>query len=142
MGYYAVKYTLDDGTTTTVVEMMKKTGMAQGTCYARLNASTDPAQVYRPLQHTRSGKSYTLDDGTVWTVDEVAEFLGCKRTSAGARLSSMNGESKRIFAKPRNDFSGENALDEMMLKERISKRMYEDSTGFWGIFNKMTGVVK
>jgi hypothetical protein len=140
MGYYAVKYTLDDGTTTTVVEMMKKTGMAHGTCYARLNASTDPAKVYKPLQHTRSGKSYTLDDGTVWTVDEVAEFLGCKRTSAGARLSSMNGESKRIFAKPRNDFSGENALDEVRLKESISKRMYEDSTGFWGIFNKMSGV--
>jgi hypothetical protein len=130
MGYYAVKYTLDDGTTTTVVEMMKKTGMAHGTCYARLNASTDPAKVYKPLQHTRSGKSYTLDDGTVWTVDEVAEFLGCKRTSAGARL----------FAKPRNDFSGENALDEVRLKESISKRMYEDSTGFWGIFNKMSGV--
>jgi hypothetical protein len=142
MGYHAVKYTLDDGTTTTVVGMMEKTGMARGTCYARLNASTDPAQVYRPLQHTRSGKSYTLDDGTVWTVDEVAEFLGCKRTSAGARLSSMNGESKRIFAKPRNDFSGENALDEVRLKERVAKRMYEDSTGFWGIFNKMTGVVK
>ena len=140
MGYYAVKYTLDDGTTTTVTEMMKKTGLAQGTCYARLNASTDPEKVYKPLQHTRSGKSYTLDDGTVWTVDEVAAFLGCKRTSAGARLSSMNGDSKRIFALPRNDFSSENALDELMLKERISKRMLEDSTGFWGIFNKMSGV--
>lgn len=140
MGYYAVKYKLDDGTTTTVTEMMKKTGLAQGTCYARLNASTDPDQIYKPLQHTRSGKLYTLDDGTIWTVDEVAKVLGCKRSSAGARLSTMDGDRSRIFAPPRNDFSSENALDEMMLKESISKRMYEDSTGFWGIFNKMSGV--
>ncbi len=137
MGTHKIKYKLDDGTTITVEQLMTQTGWKRGTCYARLTRNTNRADVFKELAFTRSGRAYKLDDGTTWTVGELTEFLGCKRTTAGARLSTMNGDSKRIFAPPRSDF-GEDALDAIILRERIAERMYKDSSGFWKIFNKAT----
>lgn len=134
-------YILDDGSIMTTQLMMDQTGWAYGTCRDRLTKYTSHADVFQPRMTTRNGRTYTLDDGSTWTPDTLSEYLKCKRSTAGTRLSMMKGESKRILAPVKRKGCYEDAINSEQLRERISKRMYNDTTGFWQIFNKM-GVVK
>jgi len=135
-------YTLDDGTTTTVEDMVKEFNWASSTCYARLQDSTDPSRVYRSLSPTRKDSriEYTLDDGSKWTAVSLAEFLSkkyntkCKPTTAGGRLCTMNGDSKRIFSPLRN--SQFNSDESKSVKKMINKRMYFDALGHWALLNR------
>ena len=134
-----VVYKLTDGTTITKKELMEQTGWGSGTCYSRLQKTNERDKLFKPIgRKNREGlKVYTLDDGSVWTARQLAEHLNCKPSTASTRLSMMRGESKRILAPIKRVKEDEDFLNEAEIKERISKRMYEDSTGFWGIFNKM-----
>ena len=57
------KYTLDDGTTTTALEVSKKVGITIKNARTRLSVHSDPAKVFRPKQeHLRedSPESYKM----------------------------------------------------------------------------------
>ena len=133
-------YTLDDGTTTTVEDMVKELNWASSTCYARLQDSTDPSRVYRSLSPTRKDSriEYTLDDGSVWTAVTLAEHLAlkynaeCKSTTAGGRLCTMDGDSKRILAPLREGYTEESKS----VKKLIGDRMFFDPLGHWALLNR------
>lgn len=133
-------YTLDDGTTTTVEDMVKELNWAKSTCYTRLQSSTDPSRVYRSLSPTRKDSriEYTLDDGSKWTAVSLADFLAkkyntsCKSTTAGGRLCTMNGNSKKIFSPLRESSSEEYNKVSKIIKDR----MYFDPLGHWALLNK------
>lgn len=130
------QYKLDDGQLITVKQLMKRTGLTKTACYFRLTKTTDPKELLKPAGETRNGmKVYKLDDGSDWTAPELAEYLDCKKSTASTRLSVMNGESARILA-PINSSKtdAEIFLNDEEVRERVAKRMYEDSTGFWRTF--------
>jgi len=131
-------YTLDDGSTTTVEQMVKELNWAKSTCYSRLQASTDPSKVYKKLSPTRrDGRVvYTLDDGSEWTAKSLAEHLDCKVSTAGTRLSMMKGDSTRIL-KPVKKHSDSNSMDDHKdVKKRLRERMIFDIHGHWSLLNR------
>ncbi|MCS5588910.1 MAG: hypothetical protein NZ824_02970 [Candidatus Thioglobus sp.] len=135
-------YTLDDGTTTTVEQMVKELNWAKSTCHSRLTSSTDPSRVYRSLSPTRKDSriEYTLDDGSKWTAVTLADFLAekyntkCKTTTAGGRLCTMDGNSKKIFSPLRK--SQFNSDESKSVKKMVNKRMYFDVLGHWALLNR------
>ena len=134
-----ITYVLDGGQIVTVKDVMLATGLTKNACYFRLRRSTDPEVIFKiPPQTYKGMRLYLLDDGSAWTADQLSKHLGCKRSTASTRLSVMNGDSKRILAplkKPKKD--EEIFLTDSEIRQRVSKRMYEDSTGFWKTFNNI-----
>jgi len=133
-------YTLDDGSTTTVEDMVKELNWAKSTCWSRLQSSTDPSKVYKKLSPTRKDSriEYTLDDGSRWTAETLAAYLAkkynttCKSTTAGGRLCTMKGNSKKIFSPLREGRDEEYNKVSKMIKDR----MYFDPLGHWALLNK------
>jgi len=133
-------YKLDDGTITTVDEMVAETGYPRSTCYSRLIKFTDPSKVYKSISPTRcthglkdsDGRyTYTLDDGSEWTSATLAEHLGCKVSTAGTRLSCMDGISERVL-KPISD----KVKVSKEVSTRHTDRMYYDIHGHWALINR------
>ncbi len=137
MGCKEAKWTLDDGTITTTIEVAEKLGTNIGTAYSRLKRSKDPKVVYKPLPEYRftNGKReklYTLDDGSKWTAREVAKAVGCKRGTASSRLCTMTDPAK-VLEKPSNLKKPSKAIEKI-----IKERMYFDPLGHWKLLMKNT----
>jgi len=138
MGSRYKEYTLDDGSVWTIETAAERLGCHKSSAYARLNNSTDPDRVFRPINKEKCGygyKLYTLDDGTKWTASMVAEHSGVTRGTASTRLSCYT-DPEKVLCPPKNKQADKTPVN------AAKQRMYYDPLGHWALINKHIGVNK
>ena len=133
-------YTLTDGTTWTLDELASISGIHIRTMYHRLYKGVRDYDtlIIKPRAKENGESVYTLTDGSTWTASSLAEYLGCKRATAQSRFYSKYPLDPERVLKPvrcSSPFNEEWKKDKT-LKQEVEARMYEDSTGFWKLFNK------
>ena len=133
-------YRLTDGTNWTLEELVAVSGINFRTMYHRLHKGERDYEVLmiKPKPKVKGEMVYTLTDGSQWTATSLAKHLNCKRATAQSRFySRFELDPKRVLA----PVKGGATFEEEVI-EHTKNRMFNDPDGFWGIFNKMTGVVK
>jgi hypothetical protein len=133
MGTKARQWTLDDGTTWTTKALGEAVGCSASSAYHRLNKSSDPTYVLRPLEDVKrvnGYRIYVLDDGSEWTSRMVAEKTGCLLSTAATRLSCYTDVDK-IMAPPLKKL-----FKDRMENNAMKNRMYFDPLGHWKLLNR------
>ena len=103
------RFILDDGSTVSPNELARDLHCTAPTARSRLNHSSDPKVVYRPLGERTKGfnkcKSYLLTNGKSYTAHELKALSKADLTSIRCRLSGGERDFERIIRKPNQKYN-------------------------------------
>jgi hypothetical protein len=103
------RFLLDDGSTVSPNELARDLHCTAPTARSRLNHSSDPKIVYRPIGERTKGfnkcKSYLLSNGKSYTAHELNAISKADITSIRCRLSGGERDFERVIRKPNKKYT-------------------------------------